>query len=235
MRRVLCAIGLPLICLAGCLPPESHSQLVNENPFGGPPVTPPPSRAPFAPASTESAARVDALGRAILAGNPQVGVKPLFRTIGTPDAEVFHRGTAEIDITEGLVRQCRTDGQLAGILCLELGKVVSERTALAAPIPRAQERELPPDLRVAGDLGSDMTRDAELAKYYDPERRRRMAAAALPPDPQVLARTYLTKTGYEAIELDGAAPLLRAASGNSKFEKQFTTPTAVRPWTPTAP
>ncbi|OAI48039.1 hypothetical protein AYO44_01145 [Planctomycetaceae bacterium SCGC AG-212-F19] len=230
MRLPLRALALPFLCLAGCLPPESHSLLVNENPFGGQPVTPPPSRAPFPAPSTESAARVDTLGRAILAANPQVGVKPLFRTIGTPDAEVFHRATAEIDITEGLVRQCRTDGQLAAILCLELGKMVSERTALAAPIHRAQERELPPDLRVANDLGSDMTRDAELAKYYDPARRRN-AAAALPPDPQALARTYLTKSGFEAISLEGVEPLLRAAAANSKFEKQIAAPGPNRPWT----
>jgi hypothetical protein len=230
MRLPVCVIGVALLGLAGCLPPESsHSQLVSENPFGGPPVTPPPSRAPFAQASTESAARVDALGRAILAANPQVGVKPLFRTIGTPDNEVFHHGTAEIDITEGLVKQCRTDGQLAAILCLELGKMVSERTALAAPAHRAQERELPPDVRVAGDVGSDMTREAELGKFYEPDRRRH-AAAALPPDPQALARTYLTKSGYQPLELDGVAPLLRAAASNSKFEKQIT-PGPSRPWT----
>src|SRR5439155_13808705 len=36
------------------------------------------------PGSTEAAARVDTVGRGILAANPRIGAKPLFRTIGAP-------------------------------------------------------------------------------------------------------------------------------------------------------
>jgi hypothetical protein len=204
---------------------------VKDNPFGAPLPTPPATRSGFAPASVEAAVRVDGLGRNIVAANPQLGIKPIFRTIGTTEAEVFHQGTSEINITEGLVRQCRTDGQLTAILCLELAKIVSEREALASPWKRTHERELPPDIRVPNDNGADRTLDAELAMYHEPGRRRSVAGPALPPDPQVLARTYLTKTGFDAGELDGVAPLLRTAAGNSKFEKQLTTPAPVRPWT----
>ena len=41
------------------------------------------------PASTEAASRVDAIGRQLLAANPQIGAKPLFHTIGAPHPEVF--------------------------------------------------------------------------------------------------------------------------------------------------
>jgi hypothetical protein len=224
-------VALPLLALAGCLPAESSNVLVNESPFGGPAVAPPPTRSSFTPGSLEATGRVDGIGRNLLAANPQVGVKPLFRTIGSPDAEVFHRGTAEINITEGLVRQCRTDGQLAAILALELAKMVSEREALAPLRRRTQERELPPDLRVPGDPGSDMTRLAELGKYHEPDRRRHLAPPP-PPDPQALARTYLRQSSYDPTELDSVAPLLRAAAANTKFEKQLTAPGPARPWVP---
>ena len=47
---------------------------------------------------------------------------------------------ADVVITEGLVRQCTSDGQLAAVLCTELGRLVSEREALAPPSVRKPER-----------------------------------------------------------------------------------------------
>jgi hypothetical protein len=190
-------------------------------------------QASYTPASVESAARVDRLGRQILAANPQVGVKPLFVTIGAPQPELFHRGTAELAVTEGLVRQCATDGQLAALLCVELGKMVAEREALSAPQARKPDRQPPPDLRIGGSDGMfgapDMTHQAELSRYDPP--RRRDAAPPTPPDPQQLAKIYLNKAGFQAFELDQAAPLLGAAQSSSSLEKQLTQPGPARPWT----
>jgi len=169
---------------------------------------------------------VDAVGRQVLTANPQLGMRPLFRTIGAPQAEVFHRGTTEIDVTEGLVKQCGTDGQLAAVLCTELGKMVAEREALAGARARTPEREPPMDVRIgndyAGPAGSpDQTHLAELGKY-DRERRRAVAPPPPPPDPQSLANTYLTKAGFPATDLDAVAPLLKLAAEHSTFEKQMT-------------
>src|SRR5262249_39695897 len=91
----------------------------------------PPPRGGGGGGAPGAPARVDAGGRQLLAANPQVGAKPLFHTIGAPQPEVFHRGTSDVWVTEGLVRQCATDGQLAALLCLELGKMVAEREAAA--------------------------------------------------------------------------------------------------------
>src|SRR5262245_25790007 len=128
---------LPVIFLAttSCLPREPNTTLVPANPFGTTPaastelksVQHVTTRGPVPPASIQAAARVDTLGRSILAANPQLGIQPLFRTIGAPQPEIFHHGTFEIDITEGLVNQCTTDAQLAAVLASELGKLVSER------------------------------------------------------------------------------------------------------------
>lgn len=233
MFRAAVPLLFPVVCLAtGCVFDDAPTQMVSDNPFAAPAKTSSkstPAAAP--PAATDVAARVDALGRKIAAMNSQVGVQPLFRTIGTPQLEVFHRGTVEIVITEGLVRQCRTDGELAALLCLELGRMVSEREAVATPWRRSMERELPPDIRFPGDNGADRTQLAELGKYHEADRKRSVASRPLPPDPQSLARGYLTKAGFAATDLDAVAPLLRSAEANSALQKQATPATPARPWT----
>src|SRR5271156_5602313 len=101
-----------LAAAAGCQS-EQHTTLVSANPFDGAPTVVPRPKIDLSPASVEAAQRVDMLGRKLVAANPQAGLgRPLFRTIGAPQPEVFHKGMQEVDITEGLVRQCATDAQL---------------------------------------------------------------------------------------------------------------------------
>jgi hypothetical protein len=225
MRRARFA-ALGFFAAAGCLgldEPGSDSFFRRPEPTGPLPA--------LSPASTEAAARVDSIGRRILASNPQVGARPMFRTIGAPQPEVFHRGTSDVYITEGLVRQCASDGQLAAVLCTQLGKMVAEREALTPGSVRKPERLPPIDTRVGTDSGwgtpPDQTRLRELADV-EPERRGRRTAVA-PPDPQALARVYLLRTGYHDEDLQAAAPLLQAATSHSNFEKQFTAPAPAAP------
>ena len=220
---------LPILCfaLSGCLPRQEHTALVPANPFGSPPP-PPIAHASSSPASVQAAARVDSLGRTLLMANPQIGFQPLFLTIGAPQPEVFHVGMSQVDITEGLVKQCSSDGQLAAVLAVELGKMVSEREFLADPKARVPEPEPPLEVRVgsdnAGSFGpADQLHRAELAKY-DKERRQRTAGASIALDPQALARGYLLKAGYTAGELDAAAPVLHAAAENNSLAKQLLSP-----------
>lgn len=216
-----------LFAMVGCLPRETNTGLVPSNPFGS---SPPPqlTHASTSPASVQAAARVDGLGRKLLTANPQIGFQPLFLTIGAPQPEVFHVGISQVVITEGLVNQCPSDAQLAAVLAVELGKMVSEKEFLAGPQARAPEPEPPMDVRVgsdnAGSFGpSDQLHRAELAKF-DKERRRRAAGATTALDPQVLARGYLLKAGYTSADLDGAAPLLHSAADNNSFAKQLLSP-----------
>ncbi len=62
------------------------------------------------------------VGSQILTSNPTLGVRPVFTTIGALSEEIFHQDDKAVFITEGLVRECRTDGQLAAVLCHELGR-----------------------------------------------------------------------------------------------------------------
>jgi hypothetical protein len=211
---------------AGCIWDEPKTATVADNPFGH--VGSGPDRAPVsqAKASIEIAARVDRVGRQITLANAQLGLQPMFRTIGAPQPEVFHKGTAEVDVTEGLVGKCTSDGQLAAVLCQELGRMVVEREA-QAPVEARQPAPLPPmDVPVGNDHGlfgaSDQVHQAELGKFEATHPRRRQPPAL--PDPQALARTYLVKAGFPGTDLDRVADLLGTAEGNQTLARQIMSP-----------
>src|SRR5262249_25936539 len=131
MRR-----SLPLLfvfLLAGCLPTVDETPQVGFDPFGKSTTAAPVQQRQgnYAPASGELSRRVDCIGRGLLAKNPQIGMKPLFATIGSPDVEIFHKDTSMVWVTAGLVQKCKAEADLAAVLSLELGKMVSEREALA--------------------------------------------------------------------------------------------------------
>src|SRR5262249_35866318 len=127
VRRVLPA-GL-LLLVTGCLEQESLP-LVQPNPFNNTPAMP-TAHVSCSPASEEAATRVGLIGQKLITANERLAIRPLFRTIGAPTPEIFHQGTREVLITEGLVKQCPSEGQLAAVLSRELGKMVSEREAAA--------------------------------------------------------------------------------------------------------
>ncbi|HMF14102.1 MAG TPA: hypothetical protein VKE94_17420, partial [Gemmataceae bacterium] len=155
-----------------------------------------------------------------------IGMRPVTLTVGGDAPEIFHRGTGQIILTEGLVKQCTTDRFLAAVLCLEMGKMVSEREALASVRAREPEREPPDDIRIGneteGTFGpADGARMYELARY-EKSRRKPSAPPPPPPEPQVLARFYLAKAGFHEADLDAVQPILRKTQENFQWERQMT-------------
>ena len=214
-----CALfGLLGLAVAGCIDPDDP---ISTN-YLRPPTTAIP---PVNPASTEAAARVDTIGRRVLAANPGIGGKPMFTTIGAPQAEVFHRGMNDLFVTEGLVKQC-SDDQLAAIMSYELAKMVREREAITPSQIRTRDPMPPIDVRFGTDdhMGgtADRTDLHELVKY-DADRKTRRSPARLP-DPQMLARDYLIASGFRPESLAEADGILRNASSQSGLEKQMTAP-----------
>lgn len=221
--------ALPLILLAsiaGCVPGPGETALVPNNPFGGPltPGLPQGDKPAASPATEEASLRVSQVGQKIVAANPQIGLKPLFSTIGPsldgpPKEEIFHTSKTQVVITEPLVRKCKSDGELAAILCVELAKMAEKHNGPAA---NADDAGPPADVPVGGDARgtfgpADGTRAAELAKYDRAHHRGAYAGF----DPKPLARSYLTRAGYPASDFDAAAPLMQAAEGNVTLEKQM--------------
>jgi hypothetical protein len=241
---VLRALVLTALLLSGCVPLQFLDPSAGEPDLGMVPTSPFGTRAPivmtpvttnFAAAPWETSIRVDKVGNTIVAKNPEIGNRPLFGTIGDPRPEIFHQGTYAIQITAGLVKECKTDGVLAAVLCLELGKMVAEREALAGAKARAFEERLPLGVPI-GNSGQftapDQVAVAELGKYE--EQRKQAGRSVRPPDPHVLARRYLEKAGYSKRDLDTAKPLLDAAEKNYIFEKQFRSSSS-QTWTPATP
>jgi hypothetical protein len=221
MRFVHRSSGLVALLLAGCWQGNYWDRTDGINPRNEPVRI--PKNLP--PGSTETASRVYSVGQDVLAKNPQLSLRPLFSAIGSNEETVFHSGFSHIYISDGLVKKCRTDAELAGVLCLELGKMVSEREVQVAAQSRDDDRDpllAPRFSDVAGSsFSADMTQQAELARYQKERPKKRASAPVPPPDPRELAVTFFTKAGYQAEELDRVEPLLRTAERNPKFEKQL--------------
>jgi hypothetical protein len=218
-------LPLGLLIVAGCWLDDKPNQLIVQPGPLYPAPEMPQIKQHYAPATEAAATRVEEMKQRILTANPQIGMKPLIVTTGSLQPEIFHRGTGQIIITEGLVKECTTDRFLAAVLCLELGKMVAEREAVACMQSRRPDIEPPPELRIgnetAGTFGPpDGGRMIELSRY-EKSRRRLTDPLPLPPDPQVLARTYLAKAGFHDADLDATQPILRRAAANFQLERQM--------------
>jgi hypothetical protein len=230
------AILGPALLLCGCtnLPmSETPSTQVSGNLFGvqAPPAA--PTRTNFAPASQEVAWRVDRVGRDIIAANPQLGLKIAFATVGTPVPEIFHRDDKMVVITEGLIKQCKNDAELAAVLCHELGRMVADRESLVPADVRNPDRLPPINSSFGGATalpGPDLTAVAELGKF---EKDHPKTHRPLPrPDENKIACTALTKAGFKVEDLQAVQPLLRAAERNCALENQFKGTLTQSGWTP---
>lgn len=226
MTRRRLAVAGSLLLLAGCvtfpnLYEEPRTAQVAGHPFETG-ARAPLTKVSFRPGSTESAWRVDEVGRKLTGANPQAGVRPAFAVIGVSEPEVFHTDTHIVYITEGLVRQCRDDTMLSAVLANELGRMISEREAKVAAEVRRPNR-LPPVQLPIGSNGyspaADPTHYIEMAKFEKayPKTPRPLT----PPEPQKIARTLLERAGYKATDLDAAAPLLKAAERHCALEDQI--------------
>lgn len=214
-----------LLLLTGCIP----TQLLPEDPptqqVGGSPFADaraqPPLRVNYPPASQETSYRVELIRGRLVGENPQIGLRPYVTAIGSGDPEVFHIGP-NVYITEGLVKQCQTEGQLAGVIANELGRMISERESIISDHIRQPERPLPIDLPIGGtsfNRDRNPLREVELGRYE--QRYPKQSKKLERPNPEHVARTILERAGYERTELDAAIPLLQNADRYAAVQNQF--------------
>ncbi|MCS7045445.1 MAG: hypothetical protein NZO58_03720 [Gemmataceae bacterium] len=226
------------VALAGCesvfTTETPKTATVSANPFGLPALGK-TTKANVPLADEAVATRVDAIGRKLLAANPQLGLgSVLFATIGkAPQAELFHVDTSMVYVTEGLVARCRDDAELAAVLAFALGRMVVERESAATPAMRRPDKLPPMDVPL-GNVGqrgdADLSHQFELARY---EKDRPRSGRALPkPRPEELARQYLAKAGYPAQSFESVRPLLQEAEANVGFERQIKGLAPAGHWTP---
>ncbi len=231
------AILLGLLVLGGCfsLPNREGEKtaLVSNNPFG---VEAPPAaktRASYTPASSELSERVDMVGKKVLKANPQIGLQPLFATMYSETLEIFHVDTRVIYVTKGVVDKCKTEPELAAVLALELGKMVSEREAHTSAEIRNPDKRPPVQLPVGNGVqgsGSDLTAVAELGKFEMNNPKSMRLPIRL--DPTKLAGGYLEKAGYQPSDLDSIHAVLQEADKNIALERGMKGLPPQSPWTP---
>ena len=172
-------------------------------------------------ASVESAARVDKIGRQLLAGSPFLGVDVSFQTIGQPEPELFHRDAQGLFLSEGLVVKCKTNDQLAAVLASEIGQMVAEmrmteRMRLPEAIPASAS-----GVKLDGSTDFDPARDMALAKLDKAGRRPADRRSWASSDPKVIAKGLLKDAGFDPKSLDDVAPLLRDAGRHQTIAKQL--------------
>jgi hypothetical protein len=239
MRRGWMLIAL--LPLTGCVS-EERTSLVGGNPFGFPANTDAVTTASYAPASKDTALRVLQAGQKLVAHNPQLGIKPLFATIGSPRLEIFHAEAASLSdkdaapapvvyITEGLVKRCASESDLSAVLGYELGRVVADRASKVNPEALHPDRAPPIRVPIGGQgaEGPDLTARAELANFE--KRFPKNVKTVTPPDPRKVALSLLERAGYAATALEAVEPILREADNNVALERHITgggTPT----WSP---
>jgi hypothetical protein len=235
MARYVILLGL--LVLGGCFSLPSRegekTALVTNNPFGveAPPAT--KTKASYTPASTELSERVDAVGKKVLKANPQIGLQPLFATMYSESLEIFHVDNRVIYLTKGVVDKCKTEPELAAVLAIELGKMVSEREARTSAEIRNPEKRPPIQVPMGNGVqgsGSDFTTVAELGKFEMNNPKNTRLPVRL--DPSKLAGGYLEKAGFQAGDLDSVRLVLQEADKNIALERSMKGMTPQSPWTP---
>lgn len=199
---------------------QTATQQVPASPFAEPRKQA-PTRVSYAPASQEASYRVVLIKDKLIGQNPQIGLKPYAIAIGSNDPEIFHKGN-DIYITEGLIRQCATDDQLAGVLAFEMGRMVAEREATVSDDVRQPARPRPFEVPIGGGgyrSEADPLHHVELSRY---EKQNPKPSGKLPrPDPHNVARGVLERAGYQRTDLDAVLPVLENAQRYSVLESQF--------------
>ena len=178
------------------------------------------------PAAADAADRVSAVGADLLAATP-LGIPEVdFFAVGSPDPELFHQSANIVYISDGLVKRCRTDGELAAVLATEVGRLTAE-------FRRAARKESPDPIPAAAESSrsnSDPARDLYLAQFekdgINPVRKRLWPTV----DANEIAADLLRNAGHDPKLLVEVAPLVREASAGGKASKQFL-PTKPPTWT----
>ncbi|MBA4190498.1 MAG: hypothetical protein C0467_21130 [Planctomycetaceae bacterium] len=206
----------------------AEAGIIKSNGIGGDPVgqnwekvkTPGTPKLP--PAHLETTERVEMLGRRIISQNTFTGLEPVIYTLGVPESVLFHRGSQELFISEGLVKKCKTEAELAAVLCTELGQMMAEKRGVRRTgndrdtIP---DSALPGGVTVAGGTPVDLGREAEIALH-----ERRHPRGSRPPETEGAAkfsRDLMKGAGFDEGEINRVEPLVRQSERGTILRKQM--------------
>jgi hypothetical protein len=218
------------VAVGGCLSDDKQLTTVPSSSFNKPGPTQTASFKPAPKATQEIALRVDRVGQKIVKANPRLNQKVVFLTLGVSSKEeIFHQSQKDvstISVTEGLVKQCKSDGELAAVLSQELGKLVSEQMVQTKPLRSRVAPPLITNPRVGNDnngtFGTSDGTDQMIAARYEKEWRQEQQGLPVATPPETLARTYLQSAGFDPKDLETVKPLLRKAAKQNSLEESMT-------------
>lgn len=173
-----------------------------------------PSAPTVAAASLQTSERVDTLGRRIVAQNPFCGIEPLFNTIGLKETVLFHDGPSMLYVSEGLAVQCKTEPELAAVLCCELGKMVAEKRRAATV---GKDRDSIRNVSLPDGGGFDAGQTEELARK-DAAKRKYSSDET---NAEAIAKGLMSGAGYDPAALEQVRPLLRQSERGEAIRKQM--------------
>jgi len=174
---------------------------------------------------TQMSQRVDDLAKRILEQNTFTGIEPVMRVIGVPESVLFHRGANELFISEGLVKKCKTEAELAAVLCTELGKMMAQKRGAIAI---GRNLDPIPDVALPGIASdSSQVRHAELALQKRREDERKAAENS---GEVKLAKDLLKGSGFDPAEYDRVQGMVKLSERGEAIRKQLAGPAPAPVW-----
>lgn len=174
--------------------------------------------------SLEEAARVDLVGRQITQANLFSGVEASFQVVGEKTPLLSHRDQHGIFISDSLVRDCKTDHELAAVLCSELAKIVAEQrntTRMGYTNPM-------PDIAInngmeQNGIPADQFRLAQLAMWDERNAKAsKPGETGNPPiDAKQIALDLLKTSGYDAAAMEEVPGLIKNVNQNKGLVQQL--------------
>lgn len=168
------------------------------------------------PDHVENSRRVDELTKRIVDQNTFTGLEPIVTVLGFPEAALFHRGTNQLFISDGMVKKCKTDAELAAVLCSELGQMMAQKRAVIAV---GRNKDPIPEIALPGGVNdSSGVRIAELAlqqKRIDEKRNRDESDAVQK------AKDLLKGAGFDPAEFDRVEGMIRQSDRGEAIKKQM--------------
>ena len=207
-----------LLALAGC---ETLS------PFEKPADTNVVPQGTLAPATHQSAERLDRVGRQILSTNPFLVSAPAFGFVGTKDPELFHQNAEAVFASEGLIAKCKSDDELAALLCVELARITAESRNLARLGLPEPDTTLPGPATEPDPEQADLGGAAHVGFASKPEKRIRTLPVT---NVMALAAEWHKNAGYKPDAFAKAELILKIADANSITSKQLGGPSAAPKW-----
>ena len=217
MRRAA-ALGVACFGLTGCL----HNGL-----WDGASSRSREIKSPLTPkqivAQQATGERVEALGRRVIVQNTFTGIEPVFHLIGVKEPMLFHRGTEELFISDGLVAKCKTDDALVAVLCTELGRMMGEKRAGVAVGRDADPLTRGPDGK------ADAVEDVPGAQATGTGSGARVVGK-MDTDAATLAQELMRGAGYDPAALEHVEALLKETARHAAIRKQLTVSAPAPEW-----